>query len=205
MNKIKSFRSFNEAAITPTNFTEMMDKLRDSLLEKEEQYYNQPIGTRHPMMVGPGGLTGGQINKLNIEEANEIGNQYNVYFVSYDTFYNGLPDNLKSTAPPRRGGPPFFGYVSENQQIRIVLTNGSLSIMDLGYLNHMVQHESIHIGQRSRRSLSYALPDPNNQKSYFSDKDEIMAFSQSIVDMMKTDRYPIHICLFERRSSFKKE
>lgn len=217
MKNIKRFSNFNEAIITPSDFTEMIDELRDSLLVKEEEFFRTmprrpmgrmmggpgmpPIG-RMPMgpggmppmgmpMGGPGGMPPmGPMPGLDIDEVNDITNGYNVYFEDYDTFYNGLPDDLKRTAPPRRG-TPLFGYVSENQQIRIVLTGEKLMVMDLGFLNHIVQHESIHIGQRGRRNLPYALPDPKNQKLYFSDKDEIMAFSQSIVDMMKTDRFPI--------------
>jgi hypothetical protein len=193
MKNIKSFSSFNEAIITPSDFTEMIDELRDSLLVKEEEFFRtmprRPMGRMDgPGMPPMGGMP--PMPGLEIDEVNDITNSYNVYFEDYDTFYDGLPDDLKRTAPPRRGSP-IFGYVSENQQIRIVLTGGKLRIMDLGFLNHMAQHESIHIGQRSRRNLPYSLPDPKNQKLYFSDKDEIMAFSQSIVDMMKTDRFPI--------------
>ena len=211
MKNIKRFRNFNEAIISPTDFTEMIDELRDSLLVEEEEFFRNDPRPMGRMMGGPGGMPpmgmpmggpGGMpmgmhmgsgmppMPGLEIDEVNDITNSYNVYFEDYDTFYDGLPQDLKRTAPPRKGAP-IFGYVSENQQIRIVLTGDKLRIMDLGFLNHMAQHESIHIGQRGRRNLQYSLPDPKDQKSYFSDKDEIMAFSQSIVDMMKTDRRPI--------------
>jgi hypothetical protein len=56
----------------------------------------------------------------------------------------------------------------------------------LDYIYHMLKHENIHIGQSSKRSNDGDIGgmNPIDKKSYFSNKDEIMAFSQSISDML---------------------
>ena len=51
----------------------------------------------------------------------------------------------------------------------------------------MVKHENIHIGQKSRRdnkNIGEYLGDVSNTKEYFSNKDEVMAFAQSVSDMV---------------------
>jgi hypothetical protein len=49
-------------------------------------------------------------------------------------------------------------------------------------LDDIIQHERIHNQQSNRMSIEYTLPNPNNQKEYFSNKEEIMAFSWSIAN-----------------------
>ena len=56
--------------------------------------------------------------------------------------------------------------------------------MILPFLIHIIKHENIHKGQTSRSKIDYILPDANDKKSYFSDRNEIMAFSQSISDLL---------------------
>jgi hypothetical protein len=42
----------------------------------------------------------------------------------------------------------------------------------------------VHVGQWSRRRVHQAGPNPMDRAAYFSNKDEIMAFSQSIADQL---------------------
>jgi hypothetical protein len=159
MKRLKSFDSFiNEKAIMPSDFKGMLDEMRD-------------LVTFRP---------------LTIEQVNPITVPYGVHFVSYDTFYNDLPEHLKSTAPPR--GTPIFGHIDANNRIKIVVSIPFIGIRELPFLNHMIQHESVHVGQWGRRAgnVEWTLPDAKDRKSYFSNKDEIMAFSQSVVEMMIT-------------------
>ena len=156
MKKIQLFNEFvNEKVIMPSDFTN---------LERELRYF---------LVRGP----------VSRETANGIANKYNVYFLSYDEFYEGLPERSKHTAPPKG---VIFGYIGEDLTIRIVTPRPSISIMDLPFIHHMIQHESIHVGQWQRKSkdLVFEYPDPKDRAEYYSNKDEIMAFSQSIIEMM---------------------
>jgi len=113
-----------------------------------------------------------------------MGDKNDIEIVHYRTFLNELPDDQKNTAPPSNA--PFFALVNPvTKKSRIVL-NDRISMIDtfmFKELFHMLKHENIHIGQQSRRIDSGSkLPNPNNRKEYFSDPDEVMAFSQSIVD-----------------------
>jgi len=157
MRRIMKFEAFiNEKAIMPIDFSEMLEELRRATAYRP----------------------------LQINQVNPITQPHGVTFVNYDDFYAGLPDNLKSTAPPRN--TPLFGFIDANNNIKIVISIPFIGIRELPFINHMIQHESVHIGQWDRRAgnVAWTLPDPKDRKSYFSNKDEIMAFSQSVVEMM---------------------
>ncbi len=49
-------------------------------------------------------------------------------------------------------------------------------------VNDIMGHEMIHKEQSGRRKIEYALPSPTNKNKYFSNKDEIMAFSWTIAN-----------------------
>jgi len=170
MNSIKGFKDYvsmvNEAIIMPKNTGEMIERLRGDIARK--------------------GL-------LSLDEANDIAEEYGVIFMDYADFYRGLADELKHTAPPRN--TPVFGFFREDGTICIVITGldrrgfegtPHISAMNLGFINHIIQHESIHADQWKRRDgkAEYTLPDPKDSEAYFSNKDEIMAFSQSMIEMM---------------------
>jgi hypothetical protein len=171
MNKIKKFADFvqlDEAAIMPRDIESMIASLRTEIARK--------------------GL-------ISLYEANDIAEEYGVIFIDYNDFYESLRDDLKHTAPPR--DVPVFGFFREDGMICIVVTGvdrrgiesmPSISAMNLGFINHIIQHESIHTEQWRRREgrVEYTLPDPKDRKLYFSNKDEIMAFAQSMVEMMMT-------------------
>ncbi len=125
--------------------------------------------------------------RMPFESTREIFERHNIELVNYDTFYQELPDDQKSTAPTKGHNPPIFGLVNPlTNRPRIVYQVPFIDPGLCGYIKHILEHESIHIDQISRRSgwIKYSLPDPKDQKSYFSDKDEVMAFSQSISDMI---------------------
>jgi hypothetical protein len=46
----------------------------------------------------------------------------------------------------------------------------------------IIGHERVHQGQNSRRNIEFTLVNPTNRKKYFSNKDEIMAFSWTIAN-----------------------
>jgi len=159
MKRIIDFSQFiNERAIMPSDFSEMLDSIREACIFR-------PLTTR---------------------QLNEISEPYDVIFVTYDEFLDGLPEHLKNTAPPRDGGIPIFGYIDSMNRINVVMIIPMLGIRELPFVNHIIQHESVHKGQWERRpeEIKWTLPDPNNRKEYFSNVDEIMAFSQSIAEML---------------------
>ena len=160
MKRIIEFEEFsvNEAVIMPKNFGKMMDEINSKTSK-----------ARH--------------GDITLEEANKIGESYGVKFLNYDEFLEALPENLRHTAPPR--GTPFFGFLDKNDTIKIVSGFGRVTFRDLGFINHILEHESVHIGQSERnKSGKCTLPNANDSKAYFSDKNEVMAFSQSIINMI---------------------
>jgi hypothetical protein len=103
---------------------------------------------------------------------------------------NDLSEKYKKTAPPRSA--PFFALVNpKTGNPRIVLNTCNFMGIDVGHINKnfferfpigdILKHEHIHtIQQSKRKNINRSLPDPNNLKSYFSNKDEVMAFSFSV-------------------------
>jgi len=160
MKRIIEYEDFsiNEGVIMPKDFDKMM-----SLINKA--------------------TSKSKYGDIELEEVNKIAEPYGVKFLNYDEFLESLPENLKHTAPPRR--TPFFGFLDRNDQIKIVSGFGRVSFRDLGFINHILEHESVHIGQSERnKSGKWTLPNANDSKAYFSDKNEVMAFSQSIINMI---------------------
>jgi len=158
---IKKYIQFiSEAAIPPSDFRQMMNALSRACAYRP----------------------------LSIEMTNNVTEPHGVIFKNYDDFYNALPDSLKHTAPPR--GTPLFGFFDADNRINIVASIPMIGIRELPFIHHMVQHESVHVGQWERRAgkVEWTLPDPKDRKAYFSNKDEIMAFAQSITEMMITQQ-----------------
>ena len=159
MHNIKGFKDYttsvNEAVIMPIDYSELMRELTEACAQRP----------------------------ISIDQANMIAWNHDVKFKRYDEFYRSLPDNLKHTAPPQN--TPLFGYIDDENNVTIVLSIPGIGFRELGFISHMIQHESIHKGQWERRAnVEYTLPDANDRAKYFSNKDEIMAFSQSIVEIM---------------------
>lgn len=151
---------------------------------------------------------------IQLEEAARIGQQNGIEVVDYATFYRELPENDKETAPPRgvpafalanpvtriprvvigemmpppprgkqifgRQGPPMPPPMPNRPMPPIPIDERLLE-----YIYHMLKHENVHVRQHEKRpGYNKPLPDPKNQKAYFSDTDEIMAYSQSVVDQL---------------------
>ena len=125
----------------------------------------------------------GRMKQLTEAEAKSIGDKNGVEVVDYDTFLSELPESEKSTAPPRH--VPAFALVNPvNHKPRVVL-NKPIDERLLEFIYHMLKHENIHIKQHAKRpNYKKGLPDPKDQKAYFSDYDEVMAYSQSVVDQL---------------------
>jgi len=119
-----------------------------------------------------------------IKDIKEYGERNDFLVMSYDEFYESLPsDKARKEAPPRSA--PFFALFHPvlNKPIFVISNNNALSILTKGIIDDIIGHERIHQEQVKRRGkITYNLPSPTDRKSYFSNKDEIMAFSWSIAN-----------------------
>lgn len=125
------------------------------------------------------------------DELNDIGKKHGVEVVDYDTFFSELPEEHKETAPPK--GVPVFGLVNrKTDKPRLVIQSNRIDNRILDQAYHYLKHENIHVGQISRKSdhikKGEFMGDVSDKESYFADKDEIMAFAQTISDMIMTFR-----------------
>ncbi len=128
-------------------------------------------------------------DSISFEELVAIGNKHDIEIVDYDTFYSELPnDKMRSEAPPKNE-IPFFGLCNQvTGKLRLVVQVAKMKSRSLDFAYHMMKHENIHVEQKKRKKSKDApaeyLGDINNTKAYFSNKDEIMAFAQSVSDMV---------------------
>ncbi len=111
-------------------------------------------------------------------------NEFDV--VNYDEFYNSLPEADKKTAPPRQGVPFFalFHPVNKRPMFVLVDPNAARSIPNFKEIvDDIIGHEKVHAEQARRKGdIEYSLPSPTDKKAYFSNKEEIMAFSWTIAN-----------------------
>lgn len=120
------------------------------------------------------------------QSAVEFGSKNNFDVVEYDEFYNSLSERNKKTAPPRFGVPFFAVFNPNNKRIMFILSDINAPRIIPNFKEVMLDiigHEKVHSGQYNKRGdFIYDLPDPRKMKEYFSNKDEIMAFSWSIAN-----------------------
>ena len=130
-----------------------------------------------------------QINSF--EDLVEYGNQNDFDVVDYKDFYDSLSDVDKKTAPPR--GVPFFAlFHPQRKKPMFVLNNPMMARMPnfKTIVDDIIGHELVHAEQTRRRGgIEFNLPSPTEQEKYFSNKEEIMAFSWTIAnDLSKESR-----------------
>jgi hypothetical protein len=127
------------------------------------------------------------------ESAVEYGIENDFDVVEYDEFYNSLGEGDKKTAPPRRGGPPFFAlfHPVRKKPMFVICDRNVFMFMPMkNIINDIIGHEKVHAEQTKRRGgIEFALPSPTDRKAYFSNKEEIMAFSWTIANgLSKTNK-----------------
>ena len=118
------------------------------------------------------------------ESAVEFGNRNGFDVVNYDDFYNSLSEENKKTAPPRQGVPFFalFNPIRKKPMFVLVDANAARFIPNSKEIMlDIIGHERVHAEQSLRKGIiDYKLPSPLDRKSYFSNKEEVMAFSFTI-------------------------
>jgi hypothetical protein len=127
------------------------------------------------------------------ESAVAFGERNDFDVVGYDEFYNSLSDENKRTAPPRRGVPFFALFNQERGKAMFVLSDPNAARFIPNFKEIMLDiigHERVHQEQSVRKGfIDYSLPNPLDRKSYFSNKEEVMAFSFTIANgLSKTNR-----------------
>jgi hypothetical protein len=105
--------------------------------------------------------------------------------VDYNGFYNSLPEADKKTAPPKH--IPFFAlFHPVNKRPMFVLVDPNITRIIPNFkevVSDIIGHERIHAEQSRRKGdIEYSLPPPTDKKAYFSNKEEIMAFSWTIAN-----------------------
>lgn len=172
---------------------EMIEKDIHSILGISERFLNEAIVDYKSDDVDD---LMGEINtyprhhRFQIEDLTRLGAEYNIEIVDYDTFYRDLSERDKVTAPPRSA--QFFALVNPVTKRPRVVLNLPMPFIPKDFfdqvpLGDILKHEQIHVGQHSRRpNIDMSLPDPKNQKQYFSNKDEVMAFAFSVAKEIVT-------------------
>jgi len=120
------------------------------------------------------------------ESAVEFGQRNDFDVVGYDEFYNSLGEADKKTAPPRQGVPFFALFHPVRKKPMFVLSDPNAARFIPNFKEIMLDiigHERVHAEQTNRRGdIEFNLPNPMNRKAYFSNKEEVMAFSFTIAN-----------------------
>lgn len=121
-------------------------------------------------------------NVRDVRSLKEVGKKFGFDVVNYDEFYNSLSTEDRKTCPPKHNmqHPIFALFHPTNKKPMIVINNPVGFLPPIEIVEDIIGHEFIHKGQVSKQKIEYKLPNPNDVKLYFSDKNEIMAFSFSI-------------------------
>ncbi len=118
-----------------------------------------------------------------------IQNDFDVF--EYNEFFDSLGENDKKTAPPNRGIPFFALFHPDRKKAMFVICDKMVIKMIPNFksiVNDIIGHELIHKEQTNRRgNIEFNLPNPTNRKEYFSNKEEIMAFSWSIANELSRE------------------
>jgi hypothetical protein len=125
-----------------------------------------------------------------IDEFALMGKKYDVDIIKLNDFMNNLPsddENLSIPSDDDMRQMPMFGYVDpRTNKITIVFSNNVTHFMlqFLFFFKQILKHEGVHLGQASRRpsqTTGEYFGDVMDGKKYFENKDEIMAFANTLV------------------------
>jgi len=129
----------------------------------------------------------GHVELRSFRDAVRYGEMNDFDVVDYDEFYSTLSDRNKKLAPPRYG-VPFFALFNpiRNKAMFVVCDENVFRRLPMGQIiKDIIGHERVHAEQAKRKKdITYELPSPTDRKAYFSNKDEVMAFSWSIANSL---------------------
>lgn len=168
--RIKEVMGINESVINPN-----IENVINFIDELEDHFKNEGKPIRKP---------------IPFDEFVLMGKKYDVDIIKLDEFKNNLPNDDENLSIPSDNDMfniPMFGYVNpKTNRITIVFGNHTKYFMSqfLFFFKQILKHESVHLGQASRRpsqTTGEYFGDVNDRKKYFENKDEIMAFANSLV------------------------
>jgi hypothetical protein len=139
-----------------------------------------------------------------LEQLIEYGEKNGFDVVDYEEFYNSLSDVDKKSVPDKIITPFFALYhpIRKKPMFVVVFFDFLKRIPNYTQLiDDIIMHETIHKKQNINRKIDYILPDTRNI-IYFSNKDEVMAFSWSIAKEL-TRKYKTIKSAMDNLSSIK--
>lgn len=166
----EQFYKISEGVISPLDFSEVLE-----LLKRDRSTFNT------------------------LEDINLATEKYGIKFADFDTFYGSLEKDIEKKLAPKElvliGGVKFALFNKYQNTIMIVvepevflefLRNSPRLEGFLGFLKEVLRHESIHLQQvdRMKDKSSYVLDSSptHNAKKYWTEKREMMAYAQTLLD-----------------------
>jgi hypothetical protein len=114
-----------------------------------------------------------------------MANHYGIEVVDYDNFYDELPELWRKGQIPHKG-IEIFGLANPvTKKPRLVVTIDPINKKKYNFISIVVSHEFVHAGQMERLKPGVIYIPPKtvyDLNIYYSDKQEIMAWSKTIVD-----------------------
>lgn len=115
----------------------------------------------------------------------KMASKYGIEVVDYDQFYDELPDLWRKGEIPH-SGIKIFGLANPiTKRPRLVVTIDPINKKHYNFISIVVNHEFVHSGQMERLKPGVIYIPPKtvyDLNLYYSDKQEIMAWSKTIVD-----------------------
>lgn len=118
---------------------------------------------------------------------------YGIEVVDYETFYDELPELWKKGQIPH-GKIKIFGLANPlTKKPRLVVTIDEINKNQFPLIAIIVSHEFVHSGQMDRLKPGVIYVPPTtvyDAKKYYSDYQEVMAWSKTIVDEIMNNYQP---------------
>lgn len=158
-------KRFNEAVIQPADFSKVLDELRS-------------------------------VDHIDLIGLNDMFEHLDVEFVNLDQFISTLQTQKEIDLVPSHlnlgGGVRFAApnqhtgkvYICIYEDEFIDALNGPQKLGLINFIEEMLRHESIHLGQFARRphfKQNFLEKSPSNPEDYFKSTEEIMAYADSFI------------------------
>ena len=129
-------------------------------------------------------------DKISFNQLASMAAKYGIEVVDYDTFYDELPESWKKGQIPHNK-IQIFGLANPvSKRPRLVVTIDPINKLQYNFISIVVSHEFVHAGQMDRLKPGVIYIPPKtvyDLNVYYSDKQELMAWSKTIVDdVLKT-------------------
>jgi hypothetical protein len=134
-----------------------------------------------------------------IDDFRKVCSDHNIILKMGDEFYSKLTPEEKRNAPPQFA-PLFATLDKETNKAILVVNNRDMEKNMKGSVSNFVhynfneimkamRHEHVHVGQVSRKGGRWDSSNGvSDEKSYFSNKDEVMAFARTVSDEVMSQK-----------------